>query len=194
MDFTVFGSLLAFAFVSTFSPGPNNIMLMTSGANVGFLRTTPHMLGITFGFSVMVLLVGMGLTELFQRYAIIQQGLQILCSLYLVYLAIKIALSRPSQDSQEYQPMSFMAAALFQWLNPKAWSMALTAVSVFNPEASWLQLGLIALVFALVNVPSVSVWTAAGKQLSDWINHPSYVRWFNGAMGGLLLLSVVPML
>jgi threonine/homoserine/homoserine lactone efflux protein len=194
MDFTVFGSLLAFAFVSTFSPGPNNIMLMTSGANVGFLRTIPHMLGITFGFSIMVLLVGMGLTELFQRYPIIQQVLQILCTLYLVYLAMKIALSRPSQDSHEYQPMSFMAAALFQWLNPKAWSMALTAVSMFNPDASWLQLGLIALVFALVNVPSVSVWTAAGKQLSDWIHHPSYVRWFNGAMGGLLLLSVLPML
>ncbi|WP_423839487.1 LysE family translocator, partial [Vibrio cholerae] len=84
--------------------------------------------------------------------------------------------------------------ALFQWVNPKGWSMALTAVSVFNPNASWLQLGLIALVFALVNLPSVSAWTAAGKQLSYWMNHPNYVRWFNGAMGGLLLLSVVPML
>ncbi|TXZ95424.1 LysE family translocator [Vibrio cholerae] len=194
MDYTLFGPLLAFAFVSTFSPGPNNIMLMTSGANVGFLRTIPHMLGITFGFSIMVLLVGVGLTELFQRYPLIQQGLQILCTLYLVYLAVKIALSRPSKDGQEYQLMSFVAAALFQWVNPKGWSMALTAVSVFNPNASWLQLGLIALVFALVNLPSVSVWTAAGKQLSYWMNHPNYVRWFNGAMGGLLLLSVVPML
>ncbi len=89
-------------------------MLMTSGANVGFWRTIPHMLGITFGFSIMVLLVGVGLTELFQRYPLIQQGLQILCTLYLVYLAAKIALSRPSKEGQEYQPMSFVAAALFQ--------------------------------------------------------------------------------
>lgn len=113
MDYTLFGPLLAFAFVSTFSPGPNNIMLMTSGANVGFLRTIPHMLGITFGFSIMVLLVGVGLTELFQRYPLIQQGLQILCTLYLVYLAVKIALSRPSKDGQEYQPMSLWRRRCF---------------------------------------------------------------------------------
>ncbi|MGL5430200.1 MAG: LysE family translocator [Vibrio sp.] len=193
MDHALFAPLVAFALVSTISPGPNNIMLMTSGANVGFWRTMPHMLGVTFGFSFMVILVGVGLTELFQRYPLMQEGLQVACTVYLVYLAIKIALSRPSQHDQQYQPMSFVAAVLFQWVNPKGWSMALTAVSVFNPSASWLQLGLIALVFILVNIPSVSLWTAAGKQLSYWMNHPRYVRWFNGAMAGLLLLSVVPM-
>ncbi|ASU21885.1 lysine transporter LysE [Vibrio qinghaiensis] len=194
MDYTQWWPLVAFAFVSTFSPGPNNIMLMTSGANVGFMRTIPHMLGVTFGFSIMVLLVGVGLTGLFHRYPMLQQGLQIACTIYLVYLAIKIALSNPSQGEKQYQPMSFFSAVLFQWVNPKGWSMALTAVSVFNQSASWAQLMLISLVFALVNIPSVSVWTAAGKQLSHWMNHPSYVRWFNGVMGALLLLSVVPML
>ncbi|KOE88420.1 amino acid transporter LysE [Vibrio alginolyticus] len=194
MDYTQWGPLIGFAFVSTFSPGPNNIMLMTSGANVGFVRTIPHMLGITFGFSLMLLLVGVGLTELFQRYSLLQQGLQITCMAYLVYLAIKIALSNPAQNAEHYQPMSFVAAVLFQWFNPKGWSMALTAVSVYNQSASWAQLLLISLVFALVNIPSVSVWTAAGKQLSYWMNHPSYVRWFNGAMGALLLFSVVSML
>lgn len=194
MDYSSVGPLLAFAFVSTFSPGPNNIMLMTSGANVGFIRTIPHMLGITLGFSMMVLLVGLGLTELFQRYAVIQQGLQLLCTLYLVYLALKIALSRPAQEGQVYQPMSFVEAVLFQWVNPKSWSMALTAVSVFNPQASWLQLVMIALVFAVFNLPSGSLWITAGKQMSRWMNHPHYIRWFNGAMGGLLILSVLPML
>ncbi|MGL5108270.1 MAG: LysE family translocator [Vibrio ordalii] len=194
MDYTQWWPLVAFAFVSTFSPGPNNIMLMTSGANVGFMRTIPHMLGVTFGFSIMVLLVGVGLTGLFHRYPMLQQGLQIACTIYLVYLAIKIALSNPSQGEKQYQPMSFFSAVLFQWVNPKGWSMALTAVSVFNQSASWAQLMLISLVFALVNIPSVSVWTAAGKQLSHWMNHPRYVRWFNGVMGALLLLSVVPML
>lgn len=194
MDYSQWGPLVAFAFVSTFTPGPNNIMLMTSGANVGFLRTVPHMLGITVGFSVMVLLVGVGLTGLFQAYPLLQQILNVVCLAYLVYLAIKIARSRPVSSVQEYRPMSFISAVLFQWVNPKGWSMALTAVSVYNESASWLQLLLISLVFALVNIPSVSVWTAAGKQLSSWMTHPKYVGWFNGAMGGLLLASTIPML
>ncbi|NNN44862.1 MULTISPECIES: LysE family translocator [unclassified Vibrio] len=194
MDYTQWGPLIAFAFVSTFSPGPNNIMLMTSGANVGFIRTIPHMLGVTLGFSIMVLLVGIGLTDLFQRYPWMQHGLHIACSGYLIYLAFKIAFSSPTQAKQDYQPMSFLSAVLFQWVNPKGWSMALTAVSVFNPSASWLQLMVIALVFIMVNIPSVSVWAAAGKQLSYWMNDSRYVRWFNGIMGGLLLLSVLPML
>lgn len=194
MDYSQWGPLVAFAFVSTFTPGPNNIMLMTSGANVGFLRTVPHMLGITVGFSVMVLLVGVGLTGLFQAYPLLQKILNVVCLAYLVYLAIKIARSRPASSVQEYRPMSFISAVLFQWVNPKGWSMALTAVSVYNESASWLQLLLISLVFALVNIPSVSVWTAAGKQLSSWMTHPKYVGWFNGAMGGLLLASTLPML
>ncbi|MDG4870367.1 LysE family translocator, partial [Guyparkeria sp. 1SP6A2] len=85
----------------------------------------------------------------------------IICTAYLIYLAVKIALSNPSQTTQRYQPMTFTAAALFQWVNPKGWSMALTAVSVFNQQASWIQLMVIALVFAMVNIPSVSVWTVA---------------------------------
>lgn len=194
MDYSQWGPLVAFAFVSTFTPGPNNIMLMTSGANVGFVRTLPHMLGITCGFSLMVLLVGIGLTGLFQNYPLIQQILHVACLSYLVYLAIQIARSKPADNNQRYKPMSFFSAVLFQWVNPKGWSMALTAVSVYNQSASWSQLAVISLVFALVNIPSVSVWTAAGKQLSHWMTHPRYVRWFNGAMGGLLLLSAVPML
>jgi threonine/homoserine/homoserine lactone efflux protein len=108
-----------------------------------------------------------------------------------VYLAIKIALSHPSQKAQDYRPMSFTAAALFQWVNPKGWSMALTAVSVYNQSASLVELVLISLVFAMVNIPSVSIWAAAGKQLSKWMTNPSYVRWFNGSMGSLLLLSML---
>jgi len=137
MDLYQWWPLVMFAFVSTFSPGPNNIMLMTSGANVGFKKTIPHMAGVTLG--------------------------------YLVYLAVKIVLSKPSQSSTTYKPMTFLSAAMFQWVNPKGWSMALTAVSVYNYTTSWVGLAIIAIVFAMVNVPSVSVWTAAGKQLSQWM-------------------------
>lgn len=186
--------LAAFAFVSTFSPGPNNIMLMTSGANVGFIKTVPHMLGVTIGFSVMILAVGIGLTGLFQTYPVVQETLHWLCLCYLVYLAVKIALSKPNDETKVYQPMSFLAAAMFQWVNPKGWSMALTAVSVYNFSASWIGLSIIAITFAMVNIPSVSIWTAAGKQLSKIMNNPKYVRWFNGSMGAILLLSAVPML
>ncbi len=152
------------------------------------------MLGVTIGFSVMIFAVGIGLTGVFQTYPIVQEILHWICLSYLVYLAIKIALSKPSEDKEAYRPMSFISAAMFQWVNPKGWSMALTAVSVYNFSASWIGLTIIAVTFAMVNVPSVSIWTAAGKQISGVMNNPRYVRWFNGSMGGLLLLSAIPML
>ncbi|WP_445397161.1 LysE family translocator [Zobellella sp. An-6] len=186
--------LVMFAFVTSFTPGPNNIMLMTSGANIGFIRTIPHMMGVTLGFSVMVVVVGIGLTGIFLRYPALHHILKVVCLIYLVWLAIKIAMSKPGNKEQEYQPMSFSAAAIFQWVNPKAWSMALTTVSVYNPSADGLGLVLIALVFGLVNLPCVSIWAAAGKQLSHMLTHPIQVRRFNLAMGGLLLVSTLPML
>ncbi|MBZ4677986.1 MAG: lysine transporter LysE [Shewanella sp.] len=186
--------LVMFAFVSTVTPGPNNIMLMTSGANVGFVRTLPHMLGIVLGFSLMLLLVGIGVTGFFQAYPWLHQLLSLLCIAYMVYLALKIALSRPGNTNEGYRSMTFIQAALFQWLNPKGWSMALAAVSLYNPSASWQQLLLISVIFALVNVPSVSIWTLIGKQLSRWLTAPNYARGFNLLMGGLLLASIVPML
>ncbi|MEH6470354.1 MAG: LysE family translocator [Halopseudomonas sp.] len=194
MEYPQIFALIAFAFASTVSPGPNNIMLMTSGANVGFMRTIPHMLGIVVGFSLMVILVGIGLMGIFTAYPIAHQALQIGCIIYLVYLAIKIALSRPaSNDAQTYKPMSFWTAASFQWINPKAWSMALTAVSVYNLSANWHGVLLISLVFAAVNIPSVTIWTVAGKQLQVLLNSPSKIRAFNCGMAGLLLASTLPM-
>ncbi len=188
-------ALMTFAFVSTVSPGPNNIMLMTSGANVGFMRTIPHMLGIVLGFSLMVILIGIGLMGVFTAYPIAHQALQVGCIIYLVYLAMKIALSRPvSSNASTYKPMSFLAAANFQWINPKAWSMALTAVSVYNVSASWQGVIIVSLVFAVMNIPSVSVWTIAGKQLQAFLNSPSKIKSFNFGMAGLLLASTLPML
>ncbi|GAK87358.1 transporter LysE family [Vibrio ponticus] len=147
-------ALALFAFVSTFTPGPNNLMLMTSGANVGFNRTLPHMLGITIGFPVMVVLVGFGLVEVFDRYPIIHQVLKALSLAYLFYLAYQIARSQPPQEADTYKPLSFLQAASFQWVNPKGWSMALTAVTVYNPNNSLFGLALIAVIYALANIPS----------------------------------------
>ncbi|PSW19790.1 lysine transporter LysE [Photobacterium sanctipauli] len=195
MDYQQLVALTTFAFVATASPGPNNIMLMTSGANVGFMKTVPHMLGVMLGFSFMVIIVGIGLTGVFQTYPIIQQALEVLCLGYLFYLAAKIALSKPQPNHKtSYKPMSFLAAASFQWVNPKGWTMALTTISVFNSSNDWLGVVIISAIFALVTIPSVSFWTVAGKQLQTFLESPTRMKWFNYSMAGLLVLSVVPMM
>lgn len=194
MDIQQLLALFTFVLVSTASPGPNNIMLMTSGANIGFLRTVPHMLGIVFGFSFMVLLVGVGLMGLFQLYPVLHQVLNLACIAYLFYLALKIARAQPGSQNAEYQPMSFFAAVNFQWINPKAWTMAITAVSVYNTLNNWQGVLIVSLMFGLVNMPSTTLWTYAGQKLQIWLNSPLRVKWFNYSMAGLLILSIAPMM
>ncbi|WP_432453317.1 MULTISPECIES: LysE family translocator [unclassified Agarivorans] len=194
MEYQQLIALVSFAFVSTVTPGPNNIMIMSSGASVGFIRTIPHMLGVVFGFSLMVILLGFGLTGLFTRYPFIHQLLQIACILYLLFLAFKIARSKPvNATHQQYQAMSFLSAAAFQWVNPKAWSMALSAISVYAPSSELNSVLLVSLIFSLINLPSVGIWAAAGKQLQTFLTAPNKIRAFNYCMAGLLVISVIPM-
>ncbi|MGR5232820.1 LysE family translocator [Vibrio rotiferianus] len=194
MEYHQLGALALFAFVSTFTPGPNNIMLMTSGANVGFKRTIPHMLGITLGFAAMLILVGIGLMGLFHAYPITHSVLKILSLTYLLYLTYKIATSSKTEVKDNYQPMSFLGAVAFQWVNPKGWSMALTAITVYSSGGSWLELALIAGIFCLANLPSVTFWTAAGMQLQRWLTTSKRIKSFNYSMAALLLLSTIPMI
>ncbi len=194
MDLSQLTALALFAFVTTFTPGPNNIMLMTSGANVGFTRSLPHMLGVILGFALMVLLVGIGLTGLFIQYPMVHSVLNVLSLLYLLYLAYKIAISQPTHTDADYRPLSFSAAVLFQWVNPKGWTMALTAVSVYNPTSSWMSLLVISLVFLLANLPSASVWVVAGQHLQGFLTTPKRIRSFNYLMALLLIASTLPMI
>ncbi|WP_440887398.1 LysE family translocator [Vibrio sp. WZ-1] len=194
MEYHQLGALALFAFVSTFTPGPNNIMLMTSGANVGFKRTIPHMLGITLGFAAMLILVGIGLMGLFHAYPITHRVLKILSLTYLLYLTYKIATSSKTEVKDNYQPMSFLGAVAFQWVNPKGWSMALTAITVYSSGGSWLELAFIAGIFCLANLPSVTFWTAAGMQLQRWLTTSKRIKSFNYSMAALLLLSTIPMI
>lgn len=195
MEYQQLIALMTFAFVSTVSPGPNNIMLMTSGANVGFKRTIPHMLGITIGFSIMVILVGFGLMGLFTAYPTVQQILRIASMLYLLYLAIKIAKSKTiTSAASDYRPMTFVSAAMFQWVNPKAWTMALTAISVYASSTAQQDILIVSLIFALVNLPSVSLWTTAGKKMQSSLQSPNRMKAFNYSMAGLLVASILPML
>jgi len=194
MEFEQFAALIVFAFVSTFTPGPNNLMLMTSGANVGYKRTLPHMCGIAFGFAFMVLLVGLGLSAVFAAYPLAHMILKYVSLAYLAYLALKIALSGHSKDVTDFKPMSFLAAASFQWVNPKGWSMALSAVTLYSNGGGVLELAVISLTFLAVNFPSGSFWILAGRELQRWLTTQFRVRSFNIAMALLLVGSTLPMI
>ncbi|MEO0380135.1 MAG: LysE family translocator [Pseudomonadota bacterium] len=195
MTLDLIPALAAFAFVSSITPGPNNLLLMASGANFGFRRSIPHMLGIGIGFSVMVLLVGAGLVQVFDAYPISHQILKIGSVLYLLYLAWKIANAAPVGKGEDSgTPMSFAQAAAFQWVNPKAWSMALTAVTVYTPDTTLAAIGLVAVVFGAINLPSVSTWTLLGQQMARLLTNAARLRTFNWTMAALLVASLYPVL
>lgn len=188
-------ALTAFAFVSSITPGPNNIMLMTSGTNFGFRRTVPHMLGVALGFVLMIVLVGLGLAELFARYPLAHVVLKWVSVAYLLYLAWKVATARPPGDRAEAigRPLTFVQAALFQWVNPKAWTMALTGVTVYMPPVEpWIGLALVAGLFGAVNLPCVGLWAVMGVKLRRWLSDTRRLRRFNIAAALLLVASLYP--
>lgn len=196
MTYELIAGLSSFALVSSLTPGPNNLMLMTSGANFGFGRTIPHMLGVSIGFTLMVLLVGIGLMQLFNAYPLSHSILKVVSVVYLVYLALKIATAGRSVASGEKgaRPLTFLQAALFQWVNPKAWTMALTAVSIYSPSSHLASVAFVAVLFGLINLPSVSMWTLLGQQLQLLLTNPLRLRVFNVSMALLLLGSLYPVL
>jgi len=188
-------ALALYAFASSITPGPNNIMLMTSGANFGVRGSMPHLLGVGLGFALMMVLVGVGIMGLLQAFPVALKILQFGCVVYLLYLAIKIACTADSAESQKSKaPMSFVQAALFQWVNPKGWSMALTAISLYAPSQNLPTILLVALVFCLVNLPSCGVWVLMGQSLHGWLAKPSRLKLFNLGMASLLLVSLYPLM
>ncbi|MEO9648674.1 MAG: LysE family translocator [Roseobacter sp.] len=188
-------ALVAFAFVSSITPGPNNLMLMASGANYGFARSIPHMLGIAIGFTVMIILVGAGLVQLFDAWPTSYTILKILSVVYMCWLAWKIARAAPSHETQNSgSPITFLQAAAFQWVNPKAWAMALTALSVYATEANLSAFVVVAAVFGLVNLPSITLWAILGQQMARVLTNPARRRAFNWSMAALLIASLYPVL
>ena len=187
--------LTGFAFVTSATPGPNNLMLMASGANFGLWRSVPHMLGISIGFSAMCFLVGLGLAGVILALPLADLGMKLASTLYMLWLAWKIARSgAPDEGRAGAQPMGFLAAAAFQWVNPKAWAMALGAIALYAPDRSLAALASVAVVFGLVNLPTVSLWAAAGQGLRRVLTGPARLRLFNWTMAGLLVASLVPVL
>jgi len=190
-------ALLAYAFVTSITPGPNNLMLLTSGVNFGFTRTIPHMLGIGIGFVVLLLAVGLGLGAVLTAFPALHTALKVAGGAYLLYLSWKIAIARSFDDGGEARtrPMTFLEAAAFQWVNPKAWVMAVTAMAVYsNPATPILSVLLIGVIFGVVNLPSVSTWAGFGMALRGFLSDPVRLKWFNIAMGILLAATLWPML
>jgi len=194
MNFEMLFGLILFTVVSIVTPGPNNLMLMSSGANFGFKRSIPHMLGITFGVAIMIFLVGTGLMTVFELFPFSHIILKTLSVIYLIYLAYKIASSnleaRGCDDTT--QPITFFQACAFQWINPKAWSMAFTAISVYAPDKALGSILFIACIFALTNAPSASLWTLLGQKISVILHAPHRLKLFNYTMAGCLIVSIYP--
>jgi threonine/homoserine/homoserine lactone efflux protein len=196
MSIDLFIALIAFAFVMTVTPGPNNLMLLASGVNYGFRRTIPHMLGIVGGVMLMIAIMGLGLGKIFETYPVAYAGLRIVGGLYMLWLAWKIANSGPiTSGTERSRPMTFLQAALFQWVNPKAWVMVVSAIATYSLPNNYLwTITIIVLTFGAVGLPSISVWPLFGMGLKQFLSDPTTLRIFNVAMAALLAASLWPLL
>jgi threonine/homoserine/homoserine lactone efflux protein len=194
----ILAALAIFAFVSSITPGPNNLMLMASGINFGFRRTVPHMFGVSLGFAAMIILIGLGVMQMIEAVPGSRIFITLASGLYLLYMAWKIATtnSSPSESgtaASVLKPFTFIQAALFQWVNPKAWTMALTAISAYAPKSQGIAgIAMVALVFGAINLPSVSAWAAMGAKMRQFLNDPRRLKVFNVIAALLLVASLYP--
>lgn len=196
MSLSTYLALLLFSFVSSVTPGPNNIMLFASGVNFGVRRSIPHMLGISFGFGLLLTAVGAGLGAVLKAVPIAFVALKIVGGAYMLYLAWRIATSGPPDSAtRTAQPMGFWEAVAFQWVNPKAWVMAAVAMATYTLDGSYaVNVLIVVLTFSLVNLPTISAWAMFGLWMRRFLSNPKILRIFNVTMAVALILSLWPML
>jgi threonine/homoserine/homoserine lactone efflux protein len=193
----LFLSLCLFSFVTSVTPGPNNMMLLASGVNFGFKASIRHIVGISSGMLLLLLAVGLGLGQMFQMFPAAHAVMKWGGALYMAHLAWKIAQSgRPASEGVAAQsPMGFWSAVAFQWINPKAWVMALGYFSTYVPAGHGaVYIVLTALIFTVVNLPSCGSWALMGQHLRRFLADDTHRRNFNWGMAALLLVSIVPAL
>jgi threonine/homoserine/homoserine lactone efflux protein len=195
MSHELFLSLITFAFVSAITPGPNNTMLLASGVNFGFVRTRPHILGVVIGFTIMVLGVAFGIGHVFSLFPPLYSVLRVISVAYLLWLAWRIGTAGSTNPvvSDEARPMTFMEAALFQWVNPKGWMVCLSvAANYVTPDDLWLDVAILSAVFTIVSVVSASSWALFGTSLRPLLENERSMRIFNIAMALALVASLWP--
>lgn len=185
---------ILFALVTTITPGPNNTMLLASGVNFGFRRTLPHILGISAGVVLLMLSVGFGLGEAFRRFPMLYSVLEVASIAYLLYLAWKIGTSGEIQVRKgERRPMRFHEAIAFQWINPKAWMMVLTAATTIRLSADFgVNAVIMASLFYVIGLPCICLWAAFGTALRRFLADSRRLRVFNVVMALLLVASMYP--
>ncbi len=187
--------IFLFALTAAITPGPNNIMIMASGVNFGTQRSLPHLFGISIGFPVMIVLIGLGFGVVFQKFPALHEAIKIIGIIYLIYLAWRIAnAGNQSNTRAPSKPFTFIQSALFQWVNPKGWIMASSAIAAYTSvgEGIFLQVLLIAFIFMLVAFPSAGSWLVCGATMQRFLQHPGYRKAFNISMALLLIASIVP--
>jgi len=186
-------SISLFWFVTAYTPGPNNVVASYSGFNFGITKTIPHILGVTFGFTSLVLFLSIGLINIFKLFPIIQIVMRYLGTLFLIYLSYKIAFSATSDETKKENPVKFIETFFFQYLNPKGVTVAIIVVSTY------VELGenyfnyatqIVALAF-LFSITSITLWTFVGKFLRKFATNDKFIKYFNYVMSGLLLLSII---
>lgn len=189
-----FYPLLMFTFVYSITPGPNNILLAASGAAFGYRRSLPHMLGVSLGAALMLVVVGCGLCTTLERMPLLHTVLRYLAALYLLWLAWCIARSGPEGRRPPLsRPLRFWQGMALQWVNPKTWMMAVGVAATYTPREDYFpQLLLAGALLALVSFPSISMWTLFGQWVAGTLRSPAARRRFNLLMAGLLLLSLYP--
>ena len=185
---------ILFALVTSITPGPNNTMLLTSGVNFGFRRTLPHVFGISAGVVLLMLCVGFGLGEAFHRFPALYSVLEIASVAYLLYLAWKIGTSGEVKlRNGERRPMKFHEAIAFQWVNPKAWMMVLTAVTTIHVSENFgSNVMLLAVVFYFIGLPCICLWAGFGTAMRQVLTDPKRLRIFNIAMALSLVVTLYP--
>ena len=186
-------SITLFFFVAAYTPGPNNVIASYSGFNFGIIKTIPHILGVTLGFTSLVLFLTVGLINIFKLFPFIQDVIKYLGTIFLIYLAYKIAFSTISKENQKKNPVKFIETFLFQYLNPKGVMVAIIVVSTYvEPGENYInyatQVVLLAFLFSLT---SITLWTFIGKFLRKFATNDKFIKYFNYAMSGLLLLSII---
>ncbi len=188
--------LLGFCWITGVTPGPNNIMLLASGLNFGVRRTFPHLAGVAIGFGVMVLLVGLGIGAVFQAWPALNTALKVIGAAYLLWLAARIAMAGTIEEGEAgARPLTFLEAALFQWVNPKGWVMAIGAVTSYAAIASFpANMALIAAIFLAIGSVASGLWVAFGAGLKGVLQSPRAVRIFNLAVALGLVASLWPVI
>ena len=190
-------ALILFTLASSITPGPNNTLILASGVNHGVKKSLPHFLGICVGFPLMVIAVGFGAGTVFKQLPILQIGLKIIGVCYLLYLAYKVATAPTKKmESENKKPFTFVQAALFQWVNPKAWIMAIGAVVTFSSVSGnyLVEVISIAMIFVLFGAPCTGLWLLFGASLKNLLSNPIRLRLFNIAMAALLVVSLAPVI